>query len=652
MFLLFLPVNILCQRIEFFGFHPAYHHSIDSFNQIEEISKQYINLINSEIKDKKNMPKISKDIFKLIEKIEHSSRFNDDAERIIGFYFKDSSNLVLDVFNLKGRVFIVDNFKRVQFRGDGDSLNLSEVTKKLYDKNDLTFYNEVNKNLFYQYLLPYQAEYYSDSIYSLDLKSTNFYRIDTGKSIKINGTLKPKDIFNEIRKAFSGLSNKLRASPGILDTYDGVSPNNKDFHKLINCNRKYQKFFKEHPLLLNYIKVANSYYIDIKSPKQTDREVKKKRRKQLDDDLFVFMNMVDNKLFSLNDIKFFNSYGLDIYEIRNDLAIKVDKILQCTSSKNLSGEIKYSDDLSNSLLYYYNLIKYCGGEDNYISFTRLESKKNDIYRDLLLKAESYEKEGKYSLALDLLLKAQKIFPYLPSLNIKLKVINDKIANQRDTFPVDIRRNMYVDWVEKLIKGGLNDFVYKIYKYRMPDNDITFNRQGQEIVIVFTPRSNLIDIRSGICYYPLGEFTYDLEEVENSFISNIVYFINQELSLGESNLDKFKPKINIDFIGSADLTNYDGKVAINTEYEYLNEVVKSCNKKEGPYYFQDLCKEDASPWNKNLALGFLRAYHKKAQILAQCAGLISNSDICGKVIQSGNSSNRAVIITIQIVFPSD
>jgi hypothetical protein len=80
---------------------------------------------------------------------------------------------------------------------------------------------------------------------------------------------------------------------------------------------------------------------------------------------------------------------------------------------------------------------------------------------------------------------------------------------------------------------------------------------------------------------------------------------------------------------------------------LDEIVVSCDHNITSRAFQELRKKTASDSEKNLALAFLRAFHKKERIRQLSENINYSTTICAEVIDGGDVSDRSVTISIRV-----
>ncbi|MBL7782023.1 MAG: hypothetical protein JNM22_12450 [Saprospiraceae bacterium] len=632
------------KNIEVYGFYPLWENKESQSWEVESLYNSFRDSLLNPYKKVKKKPTIIGDISKLIERLETPIKNVDDATCVIGFYFFDEyGNIVLDIFRFDRKFMTIHSCQKVEINVNSKNNNYHDVAKLLNDKTYLYYRSDDRKNLIFQYLLPYQAEYYSKHVYSVGLDSAKLSLIDFDREMKVNGKIKGKDVFNEIEKTLSLKPTAFHKAGGygIIDILEGKYPNDEKLHKY---NIKYRIFFSEHPILYGYIKAAEAYKVYNSTPTNSSRKVE--HRKTFENRLYEFLDSIDKGKVSQNEINFFLQNGRDVHEIRNEFVIRADQILKCDQNKEYAEQAVKEGLVDKAIFHYYNMVKFCGGLENYDELKKLFSGREGIYNNLIEKANKEKENGNYQSAMKLLLQAEKTLPHMPSNKNKISEVENLIIESNKTLPPSEQFEKNTELKIQVLENQLSNMIYNTYKYKVIDRSISITRNGQTITIKFTPENSGLNMAAEVSYYPVGKFTYDMEEIENNLIVTAVHSISEFFSTTNENGVVSRPYTELILNGSADLTQFKGAVATSSEYATLETMVKPCNTGDEPKSLKELRKSTASDEEKNLALAYLRAYHKQQRILSKCGGEISNSSLCAKVIE-GSTKNRSVLIILQV-----
>jgi hypothetical protein len=647
---LFFALNLFSQKQKVYGFYPLWDNKQNQSNRVDSFSSAFRNSLLDLFKHSKKKPIVLENLSKLIEYLESSESSDknaSDANCVIGFYFFDENKkIVLDIFRFNRQSMTIYSCQKVEISIDSQNYDFTNIIKML-NENHPYYQADERKNLLFQYLLPYQAEYYSTHVYSVDLDSVKKSRIDFSKEMKVNGKIKGKSLFNEIEKLLNSKSipKVFRDSDcGILDLLDNNKCKGLKYDKY---RKKYKDFFSTRPILETYIRAAEAYTKYNRLPVNVSTKTKTEHRKTFENKLTIFLDTVDSGISNEKESIFFEKNRRIILEIRNEFVIRANHILKCSENKKDAEQALKDSLIDKAISNYYNVIKFCGGLDNYNQLKSLFSSRDSIYKNLIEKSNNEKKSGNYKNSIKLLLQAEKISPHVPSTRYKINEVEKLLIESNKALPLDKQFEANTDLKMQILENQLSTMVSNSYKYKVIDRSITINRTGQTITIKFTPKSSGLNMVAEISYYPIGKFTYDFEEVENDLIINAIHSISNLLSTTDEKGEVLIPFTELILTGSADLTKFKGAVAVPDEYSSLDVIVPPCDKELQEKSLQELRKSEANAKEKNLALAYLRAYHKQQKILSKCGSKISKYSLCARVIEGGGTKYRSVLVTIQV-----
>ena len=643
-----LQFELQAKKIEFYGFYPVWQNKSEKIYVVDDIQRAFGSLLYSGSKTQGQKLETLDNLFYLVEKIENPNKFREETECILGFYFRNKyEDYILDVFFFSGKHLLISSSRRVHINAGSGLQDISKIAELLYYRTDSLYLPDISRNLLFHYLLPYQAEYFSRSKYEPGWDSSKIARLDLSEPMKINGKINPRIIFNEIDKAFYTNVPTVFHKPngyGLLDVYKSISPNKPNEYK--KYHRNYRRFFDgKYPVMLQYAEVASAYEKYKKEPNNSPK--KEDYRQEFKGALRRFLNTIDSGNLTPKETAVFKKYGYDIPQVRTDLVIRADQILKCDQNLSLAEKAEENGDINQAIYHYYNLIKFCGGKPNYEKFADLAHKKDSIYETYLKLSHNLESEGMIQEAIDVFIKAQKILPYMPDHSKRLDSLRVKLAERNKDLSAEMQRARDLDVSAKIIEAKLEDIIYNTYKYKVVGRTVSVKRKEQSIYIVFNTEDIELDLITEVAYYPNGKYTYDMDDIDNNFIANSIYIISDHFSKTNDKNERILPEIMVKFEGSADLTNYSGAVENDGIFTQTDEAVISCTDQRKTRRFSDLCKQDATKYDKNLALALLRASYKEKKILSRCGHLIAKTEKCGKVIEGGSVADRAVVVTVQV-----
>ncbi len=607
----------------------------------------------------KDRPVYIRDIQQLIMEMEGPNRNLPVTHCTIGFYFYDAeNNLVIDMFRFDKPSMLISGFETITL---GKMEHDTSIRKRAYAcfarlKNPVHTLDPRHQ-LFHQYLLPYQAEYYSHARYQPGLDSAKLGGRDFNRPMNVNGKMPVKDVFNEIEKALNSLNSTAFRRPGgygIIDIFEVLKGSMAEDRRYINYQKSYRYFFEKRPILLEYIYLALEYQRYQRTPPNSSQL--ERFRKAFVERLNAFVATIDLGVLHDEDVKYFAAYGTDITEVRNTMLIRASQILQKDHYKEKADKARRAGDLPSEIRAYYNLVKYNGGADNYKALSKLFAFRNQRYDDLIREAHTLKAQEKYQSALDSALKASIILPYRLETSRLINELRDSLNRQMITLSAAEKKQVELKTQSSIVETQLTNIFTNAYSDKSKISDRTFyieERNGREITIKITPDVDETDLTARISYYPLGKHTYALEEVDNQCIIQAISAMYSTYSVTNAQGQLIPPIIDLYFTGSADLTGYRGEVGANTEYIQTEFTVIDCAERNLSQSFQYLRRSEATKKEKNLALACLRAYHKEKNIRARCLGKINSSTNCGMVIPTGSSqkadpSQRAVVVTVKVM----
>ncbi len=597
--------NMSAQKIEFYGFNPLW-------GEEAELSRSFWEFNSNTALERDTVFNNPRSIDTLFKRIEDKA----DVRCIIGFYFIDiDSNKVLDVFIFHPKYFFVESSCSYsinkgltsQQKRDIISISRGEPSK---------FSTPSRKNLLFEYLFLYETEYYSrHPFYKFDTKPTS----NKIKKYKINGRVRPKGLSIEIDKALNGKKNAVYK---IIETTKGNIINQPKERRI---NKRYRRKFDKNPHLYYYLNAVTALY----NLKRTKPNSKTRNRKvnNLNDALNTFLQL-DTLKYTNREKRLWRRLGRRPYYDRNQLIEMSRATINCSDYTRLALIAEKKEKYNEAIRCYSQSIKTCGDTSNLQNIRRLLTKKKELYTKHVQEAISAAHEHKIDALKNNIQAAVDLVPYF--------------TNPTETIPID-DSDVTLDIKVFNLEKRLNRLISSIYDGKIEKRTLKVTRHGQRIDIRLTPLENGTDLTTKISYYPPGEIMYQEEDIDNSFIVTVIQAGIIEFT------NKKKPKVSLHYSGSADLTSYKGFVA-KENYKHLRRKVIDCNPSKPPRELSEIRKTKASNYNKNLALAFLRAYHKKKKIEKRLSSehvTIDNTTICGMVINQGDKSDRSITITISM-----